>query len=108
MADAKNVVTRLNGIYRGLFAALTVGVRGAILDEQNRVFLVRHTYVRGWHLPGAEWKSASPLRRLCDANYGRKAGSKSRAFRCCTGFSSTPTHPAVIMSSSMWCARSLW
>ena len=52
MADAKSLITRLNAIYRGFFHALTVGVRGAILDEHNRVFLVRHTYVRGWHLPG--------------------------------------------------------
>ena len=52
MGDAKNLITRANAVYRGLFQALTVGVRGAILDEHNRVFLVRHTYVRGWHLPG--------------------------------------------------------
>jgi 8-oxo-dGTP pyrophosphatase MutT (NUDIX family) len=52
MGDAKSLITRVNAIYRGLFHALTVGVRGAILDEHNRVFLVRHTYVRGWHLSG--------------------------------------------------------
>jgi len=31
---------------------LTLGVRALIIDEQRRIFLLRHTYVRGWHLPG--------------------------------------------------------
>lgn len=32
--------------------AMTLGVRALIRDEAGRVFLIRHTYVGGWHLPG--------------------------------------------------------
>ncbi len=32
--------------------AMTLGVRAAVVDAEGRVFLVRHTYVRGWYLPG--------------------------------------------------------
>ena len=31
---------------------MTLGVRGLVVDEAGRIFLVKHSYVRGWHLPG--------------------------------------------------------
>ena len=31
---------------------MTLGVRAVVLDQQSQVFLIRHTYVPGWHLPG--------------------------------------------------------
>ncbi|MPZ38140.1 MAG: NUDIX domain-containing protein [Rhizobiales bacterium] len=31
---------------------LTLGVRALCIDEANRIFLVKHSYVSGWHLPG--------------------------------------------------------
>jgi 8-oxo-dGTP pyrophosphatase MutT (NUDIX family) len=31
---------------------MTLGVRAVVLDAENRVFLVKHSYLTGWHLPG--------------------------------------------------------
>ncbi len=31
---------------------LTLGVRGMAIDPEGRIFLIKHSYVRGWHLPG--------------------------------------------------------
>lgn len=31
---------------------LTMGVRGVVIDPAGRVFLIKHSYVAGWHLPG--------------------------------------------------------
>ena len=31
---------------------VTLGVRALVVDDQRRIFLIRHTYVRGWQLPG--------------------------------------------------------
>ncbi len=46
------LLRRLLPLYFRLARGVTLGVRAAVLDDRDRVFLLRHTYVRGWHMPG--------------------------------------------------------
>lgn len=48
----EKVLLRVLHVYYFLVRGMTLGVRGACFDEAGRIFLVRHTYVSGWHLPG--------------------------------------------------------
>lgn len=43
---------RFASIYWRFARGMTLGVRGLVLTPENAVFLVRHSYVAGWHLPG--------------------------------------------------------
>ena len=43
---------RIFHLYWRFARGMTLGVRAVVLDGDNRVFLVKHSYVSGWHLPG--------------------------------------------------------
>ena len=53
---------------------MTLGVRAAIFDGEDRVFLVRHSYVPGWHFPGGGVERGETLRAALDKELREEAG----------------------------------
>lgn len=49
---SQRLLTRLLHVYFRFARGMTFGVRAVVLNEQGEVFLIRHTYVPGWHFPG--------------------------------------------------------
>ena len=39
-------------LYRHFAHTVTIGVRAVVIDDEGRVFLVKHSYMTGWYLPG--------------------------------------------------------
>jgi len=46
------VLRRVFHLYWRFARGMTLGVRAVVLDADARAFLVKHSYVAGWHLPG--------------------------------------------------------
>ncbi len=52
MAFHHHLANRIAGLYFRVRRPRTLGVRALVLDPQERVALVRHTYTDQWYLPG--------------------------------------------------------
>lgn len=52
---------RVMHFYWRFARGMTLGVRALVIDEEGRVFLVKHSYVSGWHLPGGGVETGETL-----------------------------------------------
>lgn len=48
----ESFIGRILHVYWRFARGMTLGVRGLVIDGAGHILLVKHSYVRGWHLPG--------------------------------------------------------
>jgi 8-oxo-dGTP pyrophosphatase MutT (NUDIX family) len=58
---------------------MTLGVRALVLDGEGRVLLVRHTYSRGWHMPGGGVERGEIAAEAIERELMEEAGIKATA-----------------------------
>src|SRR5215468_3626935 len=58
---AEPMLRRLLHFHWRFSRGLTLGVRAVVIDAAGKVFLVRHSYVTGWHLPGGGVETGETL-----------------------------------------------
>jgi ADP-ribose pyrophosphatase YjhB (NUDIX family) len=86
--------------YWRLTRSQTLGVQGIIVQGENEVLLVRHSYVRGWHFPGGgverDENLEQALRRELFEESGIEIRGKPRLHGIFSNFArSTGDHIAV-------------
>lgn len=69
------VIRRVFHFYARFARGMTLGTRAVVLDGKGHVFLVKHSYVAGWHRRVAGLKPARQFPTRCGVNFTRRAAS---------------------------------
>jgi hypothetical protein len=95
----------LNGFTR-FRCAVTLGVRAAVIDERERVLLLRHTYTTGWFLPGAGIERGETAEEVLRRELERRPRSRSPRRPPYSASTSTSGTRFVTTCSCTWCGLS--
>jgi 8-oxo-dGTP pyrophosphatase MutT (NUDIX family) len=68
------LLRRIFHLYWRVARGMTLGVRAVVLDHDNRVFLIKHSYVTGWHLPGGGVEVGETFRDALQRELAEEAG----------------------------------
>ncbi len=55
------LIRRAMFVYWRYSRGATLGARAMVIDERDRIFLIRHSYIEGWHLPGGGVETGETL-----------------------------------------------
>src|ERR1044071_7358390 len=83
-------IRRVFHTYWRFARGLTLGVRAIVIDPQGRVFLVKHSYVAGWHLPGGGVEPGETVGEALDRELMEEGATAPREPRVLRGGSFNP------------------